>query len=462
MPRPKGIIWICSLLLLTSCRLGETYQRPEAINPPVAYTYQVSDSENLANIPWWELYKDGVLNYLIEVALCNNLELQAAAARIKQAEVQMGVVRANLFPRVNYGAEGNYTISTAQNSSAVTGVVPISYQVDLWGRFRNLSDAATQQYLATEEAYRGITITLVSSIANAYFLLRDLDNRLVISENTAKSWKDNLDIVTARNRAGLISEVDVNQAIIQLEEAKALIQTFRRLRQQTENGISILLGVPPFQIPRGKLLQEQMLPPNPPAGLPSDLLDRRPDVLIAERALEAQYYINGATEALQYPNLTLTADLGASFLDPTTAFASLGAQVFGPLLNSRENKLRYETELARTEELLAGYRSTLINAMREVEDALIAVETYEKELEARLEQVAASQAALQLSWVRYDNGVTSYLEILDLQRSSFNSLLKASEAMQLNLSSTVNLYLALGGGWDPITDQIRRVTDTEE
>ena len=205
-----------------------------------------------------------------------------------------------------------------------------------------------------------------------------------------------------------------------------------------------------------------MLPPNPPAGLPSELLDRRPDVFIAERALEAQYYVNGATEALQYPNLTLTADLGASFLDPTTAFASLGAQVFGPLLNSKENKLRYETELARTEEVLAGYRSTYINAIREVEDALIAVETYELELEARLEQVDASAAALELSWVRYDNGVTSYLEILDLQRSSFNSMLKASEAMQLNLSSTVNLYLALGGGWDTSTDEIRRPVEPEK
>ena len=462
MCRTKIFVLSCCVFLLASCRLGENYQRTDQIAPPSSYSYEVSQSENIANIPWWELYNDGVLIYLIEVALCNNLELQSSAARIKQAEAQMGVVRANLFPRINYGGEGSYTFSTAQNSSAVTGVVPISYQVDLWGRFRNLSDAATQQYLATEEAYRGVTITLISSIANAYFLLRDLDNRLVISQNTAKSWKDNLDIVTARNRAGLISEVDVNQAIIQLEEAKALIQTFRRLRQQTENGISILLGVPPFEIPRGKLLQDQVLPPNPPAGLPSELLDRRPDVFIAERALEAQYYVNGATEALQYPSLTLTADLGASFLDPTTAFASLGAQLFGPLLNSKENKLRYETELARTEEVLAGYRSTYINAIREVEDALIAVETYEKELEARREQVSAAAAALELSWVRYDNGVTSYLEILDLQRSSFNSMLKASEAMQLNLSSTVNLYLALGGGWDPSTDEVRRVVEPEE
>lgn len=462
MPRVRRILLIGSILLLSGCRLGETYQREEVIASPIAYQYDTLASENLANIPWWELYQDGVLVYLIEVALCNNLQIEQAAARIKQAEAQMGVVRANLFPRINYGGEGNYTFSTAENTSAVTGVVPISYQVDLWGRFRNLNDAALQDYLATEEAYRNVTITLISSIANAYFLLRDLDNRLVISQNTADSWKDNLDIVSARNRAGLISEVDVNQAIIQLEEARALIQTFRRLRKQTENSISILLGVPPFDIPRGALLQDQVLPPSPPAGIPSDLLDRRPDVLIAERALEAQYYINGATEALQYPSLTLSADLGASFLDPTAAFASLGAQLFGPLFNSGENKQRYEAELARTEELLAGYKATYISAIREVEDALIAVETYEKELEARREQMNAAAAALELSWVRYDNGMTSYLEILDLQRSSFNSMLKASEALQLNLSSTVNLYLALGGGWDANTDEQRRVVEPAE
>lgn len=461
MDRNKGLILLIVCVLLSSCRLGQPYQRDENMTPPAAYNYSAVDSESLADIPWWELYQDGVLTYLIEEALCNNLDLYAAAARIKQAEANLGVVRSNLNPRINYGAEGSYTFSTIQDQESVSAFVPISYQVDLWGRFRNLNDAAFQNYLATEEAYRNVTITLISSVANAYFLLRDLDNRLVISQNTAESWKDNLDIIMARNRAGLISEVDVNQAIIQLEEARSLIQTFRRLRQQTENSISVLLGSPPFEIPRGELLQDQILPPSPPAGLPSELLDRRPDLLIAERNLQAQYYINGATEALQYPSLTLSADLGATFLDPSAAFASLGAQLFGPLFNSGENKKRYEIELARSEELLANYKKSFLNAIREVEDALIAVETYELELQSRRTQMESANKALELSWVRYENGVTSYLEILDLQRSSFSSMLSASEAMQLNLSSTVNLYLALGGGWDSSSDEINRINDAE-
>ena len=270
---------------------------------------------------------------------------------------------------------------------------------------------------------------------------------MIISESTVKSWQENLEINIARNKAGLVSEVAVNQAIIQVEEAKTSIQTFTRLRVQTENSLSILLGQPPMDIPRGLSINEQMSPPDLPTGIPSALLDRRPDLLIAERNLQAQHYRIGATEALQYPALTITPQLGASFLNPAVAFADLGAQVFGPIFNSGENKRLYEIELEITEQLYLSYQFTFLSALREVEDALISFETYEEELASRQRQVEAANTALKLAWVRYDNGVTSYLEILDLQRSAFSSELKASETMQLKLTSMVNLYTALGGGW---------------
>ena len=440
------LISFALLVSVTSCRFGPEYQRNEKFKPE-SFRFSAAQSGSIADSPWWELFKDPVLTTLIDSALTNNLDLEASVSRIRQAEAQLGVVRANLFPRVNYAANGSYSFSTEENQSAITGVVPISYQVDLWGRFRNLSDAAFYDYLATEEAYKNITINLISSVANAYFLLRDLDNRLLISENTAESWEDNLDINLARNKAGLVSEVAVNQAIIQVEEAKTSIQTFNRLRVQTENSISILLGKPPMNIPRGLPINEQVLPPNPPAGIPSELLDRRPDLLVAERNLQAQHFRVGATEALQYPSLTITADLGASFLNPAVAFADLGAQLFGPLFNNKENKKLYEIEMETTRQLYLSYQTTFINAIREVEDALVAVETYDNELSSRMKQVEAANTALTLAWVRYDNGITSYLEILDLQRSAFSSELKASETMQLKLSSIVNLYVALGGGW---------------
>ena len=451
----KSFYLLAILLTLFSCRLGTEYVRQEGLAPS-QYKYTVPQSENIADVDWWDLFQDPTLISLIEDALQNNLDLSIAYSRIKQAESQIDVVRANLFPRVNYGGAGNYNITTEGDQSAVTGLVPIAYQVDLWGRFRNLSDAEYYNFLATEEAYRSITISLVSSVANAYFLLRDLDNRLIISENTLESWDSNLDITTARFNAGLVSEVDVNQARIQVEEARSSIQTFKRLRAQTENGISILLGVPPMEIERGIPLQEQVLPPVLPTGIPSELLDRRPDLRAAEYNLQAQYYRAGATEALQYPSLTITADLGASFLNPALGFANLGSQLFGPIFNSEENKRRYEIELERTEQLFYEYKSIFINSIREVEDAMVAVETYREELEARKRQVNSANRALDLAWVRYQNGVTSYLEILDLQRSSFNSMLKASETMQLNYTSTVNLYQALGGGWNYATDSIPR------
>ena len=442
-------IAVMTVLLLLGCRLGQVYERPEDLqNQP--YRSEVEAGVSIANMPWWELFGDQVLIQLIESGIENNLDLKTAYARINEAEAQLGVVRANLYPRINYGGDGGFgdsTIEGAEFSSSANAFTTVSYQVDLWGRFRNLSDAALNEYLATEEAHRSLTLIIVSNVAQAYLLLRDLDNRLYITERTSQTWKDNLDIVKARFKAGIISEVDLRQSEIQVEEALTTIQTFTRLRVQTENAISTLIGSPPMEIERGLSLQDQVFPPELPTGLPSELLDRRPDILAAERRLEAQTYRVGAAEALQYPSLNLNADLGAVFANSTSLFYNLGAQVFGPIFNSQENKRQLEIEKARSEQLLFTYKNTFLNALKEVEDARIAVETYKKEFEARSRQVTAASKALELSWVRYESGVTSYLEILDLQRSQFTSLLNASETLQLQLTSSVQLYQALGGGW---------------
>lgn len=451
-------LW-CSIftgLLIGGCKLGEPYSRPDGLYPTSFRTASVS-GESVANLPWWELFGDTVLQQLIKTGIHNNLDLNITLARIREAEAQLGIVRANLYPRINYGGDGSYTASSddAMNNKATgAAFATVSYQVDLWGRYRNLTEAAFQEYLATEEAYRNLTLLIVSSIAQSYLLLRDLDNRLVISERTLETWQYNLDLVQARFNAGIVSEVDVKQSIIQVQGAITNIQTFTRLRAHTENGLSILMGLPPQNIERGVALEDQVFPPELPPGLPSDLLDRRPDILSAERSLEAQTARIGATEALQYPQLTLTADLTASFADPTILFGNLGAQLFGPLFNSRENKRKLEVEIQRTEQLLLVYQSTFLNAMREVEDAMIAVDTYKKEFEARMLQVEAASEALEMAWVRYENGVTSYLEILDLQRSEFSSYLNASETLQLQLNSSVQLYQALGGGWEIPVDSV--------
>ena len=245
----------------------------------------------------------------------------------------------------------------------------------------------------------------------------------------------------------MVSEVDVNQAEIQLAEAEVSVQTFERLRAQTENALSIVLGVPPMTIERGLALSEQVLPPVVPAGLPSDLLIRRPDIIEAERKLHAQTARIGVAEALKFPQFNLTGDLGALFDDETSGFFGLGAELFGPLFNAGANQRQVEVEMARTEQLVNRYEQTILTAYREVEDALVSVRTYGAELEARRRQLEAAENAADLSWVRYEGGMTSYLEVLDLQRSLFGSQLKASETLQLHLTSMVKLYQALGGGW---------------
>ncbi len=449
------------VLILVGCKLGQPYERSKAIET-LSESYRFSDNRDSIRVDvfWWEMFKDSVLQDLIRQGIDNNQDLSIAALRIVEAELQFNIVRANLAPVINYGIGGGYDYQSSNGGAgAASGSITVAYQVDLWGRLRNLRDASFSEYLATQEGYKSLMITLISQIADAYLLLRDIDNRLSISENTLKSWQENYEIVSSRNRAGLVSDVNVKQAIIQTEEAVASIETFKRLRGLTENSLAILIGVPPLEIERGVPLQEQDFSTEIPIGLPSELLSRRPDLMAAERRLEAQTARIGAAEALQYPQLTLSADMGGSFVNPAFFFAGLGGQLFGPLFNMKANKRRFEIEKVRTEQLLLDYEATYITAIAEVEDALISMETYEAELASRMRQTVAAQEALDLSWVRYENGVTSYLEILDLQRSQFSALLKASETMQLRLNAYVDLYRALGGGWRTELDSAQ--TDVE-
>lgn len=433
-----------------SCVVGPEYARGE-MHAPDDFRSDFPDGESIANLPWWELYQDTVLQNLIEYALENNRDLEAGISRILAGHSQVEIVRSGLYPRLDYAvdASGSWTAKEGDVTGAgsVTPAVNISYEVDLWGKIKRMNDAEMHEYLATKEAYNDLTIIIIAEVAEAYLLLRDLDNRLIISENTADTWEENLDIVQARLKAGMVSEVDVNQALIQLAEARASIHVFTRLRAQTENAISTLLGLPPQAIERGLPLQEQLFPPEIPVGMPSALLDRRPDMREAEHKLAAQTARIGVAEALKYPSLVLSADMAAQFANPAAGIAGLSAQLFGPLLNAGANRRRHEMEIYRTEQVLYGYEQAFLGALREVEDAMVSVETYKDEYDERMVQVTAANEAATLTWVRYQNGLTNYIEVLDLQRSQFSSQLKASETLQLQLTSIVRLYLALGGGW---------------
>ncbi len=445
----RRVLLLVVLIAVSGCTMGPNYTRPP-VPEPEEYREEFPEAESVANIPWWELFGDTVLQALIDTALVHNRDLGGSVARISEARAALGIVRSQLFPRVGYAADGSYG-GTLGNDGEADGsggaFLNASWQIDLWGRIRRANEAALQELLATEEAYRGVTISLVAGVASSYLLLLDLDNRLLISERTLEIWQQRLDVVQTRFDAGMVNEVDLNQAQIQVYQAEVQVQTFERLRKQTENGISLLLGQTPQSIERGLPLWEQVFPPEIPAGLPSDLLRRRPDILQAERQLHAQTARIGSAIALKFPQFNLTADLGAQFDSQTTGIFGLGAQLFGPIYNQGELQRRVEVEIARTEQLLNRYEQTILNAYREVNDALISASTYEAELDARRREVAAASNAAELSWARYDGGRTNYLEVLDLQRSLFSSQLRASETMQLQLTSIVRLYQALGGGW---------------
>jgi multidrug efflux system outer membrane protein len=458
---------ILPLLAVTAsgCLVGPNYERPatpqhaEYREPPVAEGMPLADRDSIdlpdveviADLPWWEIFRDPVLQELIDTALANNQQLDVAMARIAESRAALGFSKANLYPRIDAIASGALETNTEQDPAG-SGVLAgaVTWQVDLFGRIRRSNEAALEALLATEEAYRGVTITLVAQVAETYLALRDFDNRLEVARSTVQTRQDGLDIIRVRFAAGMVSEVDVNQSEIQLADAEAAVEAFQRLRDQTENALSLLLGSTPVDIPRGEALADQIFAPDVPAGLPSELLERRPDILEAEHLLAAQTARIGVAEAVKYPSLTLTADVGASFASVTSGFLNLGADLFAPLFNAGQNQRQVEIEIARTEQLIGNYELTILNAFREVEDAMVAVHRYDAEYATRLRQQEAARSASALSWSRYQGGWTSYLEVLDVQRSEFSADLAASETLRQRLVSLVQLYQALGGGWNPV------------
>ena len=436
------------LFVLESCKVGEDYKREEQ-EVPSAFRNDFPKDSSITNLPWWELFKDTVLIDLINTALIENKNIQIAVARMEESLLYFEISKADFYPNISYGFIGSSSINSQSSgtTNAVSPVLNVSYTVDLWQKIKTMNEVELQEYYATEEAYKSLNISIISSVARAYISLRDIDNRLIIAEKTAKIFEDNMDVMRARFNAGFINEVDLSQSKIQLNEAYAAIEVFLRARNKTENGINILLGTTPKDIPRGLSLFDQIESPNIPVGLPSELLNRRPDILEAERKLHAQTLRIGVAEALKYPSLTLSLDMGAQLLSPTLLFGNLTGQLLGPIFNAGRLQKNVEVEELRTKQLLYDYQATFLTALEEVENAMISVQTYRREYFLRNEQMEIATKATQLSWVRYNGGMTSYLEVLLLQGSQFTAELKASEAFQQEIISVVDLYEALGGGW---------------
>jgi len=443
---------------VASCTLTPDYERPE-LEVPEEYIEQAPSGETVANLDWWELFQDQQLQLLIRTALEENKDLGIALSRIQEARLTVTAVRANQFPFLSLGgffgrekqSRELFPGADADDRFRVTG--DLTYQVDMWGQYSRATEAARARLLGTEAAYRTVTISLVSQVANTYLLLRDLDQRLLVSERTLKTRLESLVIIQARFDKGTVPELDVFQALIEVEVAKTAIAAFQRQIVQTQNALRILLGRNPGPVTRGDALASQIFPPAVPTGLPSELLQRRPDVLQAEANLMAATATVGVAEALRYPSISLTGSFGAESTDLSDLNSGdaetwgIGANLFAPIFNSGQLKAQAEAARERAKQAAFVYESTLQESFREVEDALVAVRTYNVENEAQTRRAFAARNAARLSRARYDGGVVDYLEVLDTERTLFDAELAQSQTLQLYYNAIVRLYGALGGGW---------------
>ena len=446
------------LPLVVSCTLTPDYERPE-LDVPQQYTGPAPGGESVANLDWWDLFQDQQLQLLIRTALEENKDLGIALSRIQEARLTVTAVRANQFPFLSIGgffgrekqSRELFQGADADDRFQVTG--DLTYELDLWGQYSRATEAARAELLGTESAYRTVTISLVSQVANTYLLLRDLDQRLQVSENTLKTRLDSLTIIQARCDKGTVPELDVYQAQIEVSVAETAIAAFQRQIVQTENALRILLGRNPGPVTRGDALAAQIFPPAVPTGLPSELLQRRPDVVQAEANLMSATATVGVAEALRYPSINLTGSFGAVSTDLSDLNSGdaetwgIGANLLAPIFNSGQLKAQAEAARERARQAMFAYESTLQQSFREVEDALVAVRTYSVENQAQTRRALAARNAARLSRARYDGGVVDYLEVLDTERTLFDAELAQSQTLQLYYNAIVRLYGALGGGW---------------
>ncbi len=455
MKYTKYILIIVTIsILASSCKLGPKYKRPDVV---VAEKFRFTASDDsLKNIEWWTLFNDSDLDTLVKYALDSSFDVLTMASRVEQAKYTVGYTKADALP--NFGVQagisgGNYGgfLLPSDNASFSAGV-NMAWEIDFWGKYRSLNEAARADLLSTEFGMRELQITLISDVITDYFFLLDYKARLEVAEKTLKTRNEYLNIIQQRFDVGYAPEIDLNQAQMQVAIAQSAIPVYKRFIAKTENALSILIGKNPDAIDASKNIKDVIFPEIIPNGLPSELIERRPDILQSEMMLAAQNAQISAAIAMRFPSISLTGLLGGasndlSTLNSTGLAWNIGANLLGPLFNFNKNKRRVQIEQEKTKQAIFGYKKTILNAFREVEDALIDIDTYKDEIESRKNHFKAANNAQNLSQQRYDKGVTSYLEVLESQRQAFQSELFLYQVKQEYLNSYIRLYKAIGGGW---------------
>ena len=449
------------LVILAGCAVGPKYSRPQT-KKPGAYAQEAAHTDSITNMKWWDVYQDTVLQSLMRKSIEENLDLKIAVARVEQARAVLGYNRANMGPFFDYSARARATdfrsnssdagVAFPTNSLSLLGNV--SWEIDVWGKLRHANRAAFAELVATDEGRKGVYISLVAQIAELYFQLRGLDERLVITRRTNESRREYLRIIALRFEKGEVAELDKLQAENLAAATEAQLYSLEREIIGVENAINVLIGQSYSPVTRGLLNDQQQLPLDIPSGLPSELLERRPDIRSAEQQLIAQTEQVGVAVAMRFPSLSLTGFLGvaspniSTLFEPGAFLGSITGQLAGPAFHFGQNKRRVEVERAIAQQVGYAYERTVLNAFAEVENSLAEIRTYRNEFNARNSQVVATEKALMLSKALYDNGYTSFLQVLDAERELFNTQFEKSLALQNQLISTVRLYKALGGGWE--------------
>jgi outer membrane protein, multidrug efflux system len=450
------------LALLAGCAVGPDYKRPDVQTPDGFRFAERQTTNSLGDLPWWQVFKDPILQGLIGTALTNNYDLKQAVARVEQARNQAAVANSAFFPQIGYGGDiGRGRNSLYNSPAALDGhtdssaqlTLNAAWEIDIWGRIRRSSEAARAQYLATDEARRGVMITLVGDIATAYFQLLQLDQQLEIQRAATNAYAGSYRIFNDRLTNGVASKLETDRAAAALANAAALIPQLELQIATTENQLNILLGRSPGSIARNSLTNQPQLAPEIPAGLPSELLRRRPDVLASEQLLIAANANIGVSVANFFPQIGLTTFLGraspelSAFTGGAGNLWDLGGTLSGPVFQGGALRAQYRASKAKFDEAKAAYQQSVLTAFKEVSDALITRQKLDEEYVYEGLAAVALASSVDLATQRYLNGKSSYFEVLQAQQELYPTQQQQVQTQVGELLAVVQLYKALGGGW---------------
>ncbi len=459
---------VFAVMLIGGCALEPNYKRPPVYTPQDYRFATIRATNSIGDLPWWEVFKDPLLQDLIHTALTNNYDIKQAVARVEQARQQVTVARSPMFPQVGYGSEigrgknSALNVATPQNgltSSSVGVNINAFWEIDFWGRIRRLTEAACATYLATDEARRGVTITLISDVATAYFSLLDLDQEVQIQIAATNAYAGSFRIFNERRINGVASRLETDRAAAAQANAAAEIPQLELQIASTENQINVLLGRPPGPIRRSSLSNQPAFPVEIPAGLPSGLLQRRPDILASEEDLIAANANIGASFANFFPQIGLTTFFGkvspelSAFSSGSATAWNIGATATGPLFQGGRLLAQYKASKARFDEAAAAYQGTVVTAMGDVSNALISKQKLADTAVYDAQAVDALTSSVRLATERYLNGKSSYFEVLQAQQELYPTQRALAQVQANELVAVVSLYKALGGGWDTPVEQ---------